>query len=84
LRRLLLVGVLAVAIFRCSVSTAVGREVPSDPAGGRPVARAAGFFIPVVAALAVRAAAPVAARAGAGIVAGVVGSRPSRLWGPGR
>jgi hypothetical protein len=75
----LVVLVMAAALAVAAPATAAGREATVDRPTGQPQARAAGFFIPVVAALAVRAAAPVAARAGAGIVAGVVGRASPQL-----
>jgi hypothetical protein len=79
LKRISLVVLAMAGLAVVAPATAVGREATVDRPTGQPEARAAGIFIPVVATLAVRAAAPVASRVGAGIVGGIVGKAAPRI-----
>jgi hypothetical protein len=74
--------VTAAALAAVAPATAVGREIPSDSSGDRPQARAAALFVPVLAGLAVRAAAGPAARLGAGIVGGIVARNAPKIGKP--
>jgi hypothetical protein len=79
LKRISLVVLAMAALAVVAPATALGRDAPADREPGGPTARASWAIVVPAIGLAVRLAAGPASRAGAGIVAGIIGRRAPQV-----